>query len=309
MGRPKISIIGAGNVGATTALMIAQKGLGDVVMVDILEGMPQGKALDISQASPILGCDLEITGTNSYEGISGSDVVVIACGKPRRPGMSREDLMFENARIVGSAAEQVKRYAPDSIVIVVTNPLDVMAYHAWRITGFPPKRVVGQAGVLDSARFRYFIAKELNVSVEDVQAMVLGGHGDTMVPLPRYTTVAGIPVEELMSGERIRELVERTRRGGGEIVQLLKTASAFYAPAAAVAEMVESILLDKKRILPCSVYLSGQYGLEDIFIGVPVKLGAGGVEEIIELKLTNEELSLLHRSAEVYRERIKALGW
>ena len=207
MGRPKISIIGAGNVGATTALMIAQKSLGDVVMVDIVEGMPQGKALDMSQASPVLGYDLEISGTNSYEGISGSDVVVITCGKPRRPGMSREDLLFENARIVGSAAEQVKRYAPDSIVIVVTNPLDVMTYHTWRITGFPPNRVMGQAGVLDSARFRYFIAKELNVSVEDVQAMVLGGHGDTMVPLPRYTTVAGIPIEELMSGERIRELV------------------------------------------------------------------------------------------------------
>jgi malate dehydrogenase len=307
--RRKISIIGAGNVGATAALMIAQKELGDVVMVDIIPDMPQGKALDMAEASPIEGFDIHIRGSNSYEDTADSDVVVITSGKPRRPGMSREDLLTQNAQIVGSVASEIAKYSPNAILIVVTNPLDVMTYHAWRVTGFPHYRVMGQAGVLDTARFRYFIASELNVSVEDVSSMVLGGHGDTMVPLPRYTSVAGIPLEELMDRGTIGRLIERTRKGGGEIVGLLKTASAFYAPGAAVAQMVEAILKDKKRILPCSAYLSGQYGLEDIFIGVPVKLGFLGVEKIIELRLTDEELAQLHRSAEVYRSGIRLLGY
>ncbi len=307
--RHKISIIGAGNVGATAALMIAQRELGDVVMLDIIPDMPQGKALDMAEASPIEGFDVRIKGTNSYEEIADSDIVVITSGRPRKPGMSREDLLTQNAQIVGSVAEQVARYSPNAILIVVTNPLDIMTYHAWRVTGFPHHRVMGQAGVLDTARFRYFIASELNVSVEDVSSLVLGGHGDTMVPLPRYTSVAGIPLEELMDRETIDRLIERTRGGGGEIVGLLKTASAFYAPGAAVAQMVEAIIKDKKRIMPCSAYLSGQYGLKDIFIGVPVKLGSLGVEEIIELNLTDEELAQLHRSAEIYRSGIKLLGY
>jgi len=307
--RHKISIIGAGNVGATAALMIAQRELGDVVMLDIIPDMPQGKALDMAEASPIEGFDVRIKGTNSYEEIADSDIVVITSGRPRKPGMSREDLLTQNAQIVGSVAEQVARYSPNAILIVVTNPLDIMTYHAWRVTGFPHHRVMGQAGVLDTARFRYFIASELNVSVEDVSSLVLGGHGDTMVPLPRYTSVAGIPLEELMDRETIDRLIERTRGGGGEIVGLLKTASAFYAPGAAVAQMVEAIIKDKKRIMPCSAYLSGQYGLKDIFIGVPVKLGSLGVVEIIELNLTDEELAQLHRSAEIYRSGIKLLGY
>lgn len=307
--RPKISIIGAGNVGATAALMIAQKELGDVVMLDIIPDMPQGKALDMAEASPIEGFDAHVKGTNDYEDIADSDVVVITSGRPRKPGMSREELLTQNAQIVGSVAEQVAKYSPNAILIMVTNPLDIMTYHAWKVTGFPHHRVMGQAGVLDTARFRYFIASELNVSVEDVSSMVLGGHGDTMVPLPRYTSVAGIPLEELMDRETIDRLVERTRRGGGEIVGLLKTASAFYAPGAAVAQMVEAIIRDKKRIIPCSAYLSGEYGLEDIFIGVPVKLGSLGVEKIIELRLTDEELARLRRSAEIYRNGIRLLGY
>jgi len=307
--RHKISIIGAGNVGATAALMIAQRELGDIVMLDIIPDMPQGKALDMAEASPIEGFDVHIKGTNSYEEIADSDIVVVTSGRPRKPGMSREDLLTQNAQIVGSVAEQVARYSPNAILIVVTNPLDIMTYHAWKVTGFPHHRVMGQAGVLDTARFRYFIASELNVSVEDVSSLVLGGHGDTMVPLPRYTSVAGIPLEELMDRETIDRLIERTRGGGGEIVGLLKTASAFYAPGAAVAQMVEAIIKDKKRIMPCSAYLSGQYGLKDIFIGVPVKLGSLGVEEIIELNLTDEELAQLHRSAEIYRSGIKFLGY
>ncbi|MCD6507096.1 malate dehydrogenase [Candidatus Poribacteria bacterium] len=307
--RHKISIIGAGNVGATAALMIAQRELGDVLMLDIIPDMPQGKALDMAEASPIEGFDVRIKGTNSYEEIAGSDIVVVTSGRPRKPGMSREDLLTQNAQIVGSVAEQVARYSPNAILIVVTNPLDIMTYHAWRVTGFPHHRVMGQAGVLDTARFRYFIASELNVSVEDVSSLVLGGHGDTMVPLPRYTSVAGIPLEELMDRETIDRLIERTRGGGGEIVGLLKTASAFYAPGAAVAQMAEAIIKDKKRIMPCSAYLSGQYGLRDIFIGVPAKLGSSGVEEIIELNLTDEELAQLHRSAEIYRSGIRLLGY
>ncbi|MBM3236792.1 malate dehydrogenase [Candidatus Poribacteria bacterium] len=305
----KISIIGAGSVGATAAFIIANKELSDVVMVDIIPDMPQGKGLDMAEASPVQRYDSKITGTNDYADIVDSDVVIVTSGLPRKPGMSREDLLQKNAEIVGSVTEQIVKYAPNSIIIVVTNPLDIMTYHAWKVSGFPPNRVMGQAGILDSARFRYFIAEALNVSIEDISAMVLGGHGDTMVPLPRYTTVAGIPITELMSEETISQLSERTRNGGGEIVNLLKTGSAFYAPGAAVAQMAEAIIKDKKRILPCSAYLTGQYGINDIYIGVPVKLSADGVEEIIELRLTDSELAALQKSANIYREGISLLGY
>lgn len=305
----KISIIGAGSVGATAAFIIANKELSDVVMVDIIPDMPQGKGLDMAEASPVQRYDSQITGTNDYADIADSDVVIVTSGLPRKPGMSREDLLQKNAEIVGSVTEQIAKYAPNAIIILVTNPLDIMTYHAWKVSGFPANRVMGQAGILDSARFRYFIAEALNVSIEDISAMVLGGHGDTMVPLPRYTTVAGIPIIELMSEETISQLSERTRNGGGEIVNLLKTGSAFYAPGAAVAQMVEAIIKDKKRILPCSAYLTGQYGIKDIYIGVPVKLGADGVEEIIELWLTDSELEALQKSANIYREGISSLGY
>ena len=286
----KISIIGAGNVGATAAFIIANKELSDVVLVDIIPDMPQGKGLDMAEASPVQRYDSQITGTNDYADIADSDVVIVTSGLPRKPGMSREDLLQKNAEIVGSVTEQIVKYAPNSLIILVTNPLDIMTYHAWKVSGFPANRVVGQAGILDSARFRYFIAETLNVSIEDISAMVLGGHGDTMVPLPRYTTVAGIPITELMSEETISQLSERTRNGGGEIVNLLKTGSAFYAPGAAIAQMAEAIIKDKKRILPCSAYLTGQYGINDVYIGVPIKLGANGIEEIIELRLTDSEV-------------------
>jgi len=305
----KISIIGAGNVGATAAFIIAEKELGEVVMLDIVEGMPQGKGLDMAEASPILRYDSKTTGTNDYADIADSDIVVVTSGLPRRPGMTREDLLMANAKIVGSVTEEVAKVVPNAIIIMVTNPLDIMSYHAWKVSGFPTNQVIGQAGILDSARFRYFIAEELRVSIEDICTIVLGGHGDTMVPLPRYTTVSGIPITELMSEETIERLVERTRKGGGEIVNLLKTGSAFYAPGAAVAQMVEAIVKDKKRILPCSAYLTGQYGIEDVYVGVPVKLGASGVEGIIELCLNDSELESLHKSAEIYQEGIKLLGY
>lgn len=305
----KISIIGAGSVGATAAFIIANKELGNVVMVDIVPEMPQGKGLDMSEASPIQRYDSQITGTNDYTDIADSDIVIVTSGLPRKPGMSREDLLHKNAEIVGSVTEQIVKYAPNSIIILVTNPLDIMTYHTWKVSGFPTNRVVGQAGILDSARFRYFIAEALSVSIEDISTMVLGGHGDTMVPLPRYTTVAGIPITELMSEETISQLAERTRNGGGEIVNLLKTGSAFYAPGAAVAQMAEAIIKDKNRILPCSAYLTGQYGINDVYIGVPVKLGANGVEEIIELRLTASELAALQKSANIYREGISLLGY
>ena len=305
----KISIIGAGSVGATAAFIIANKELSDVVMVDIVPDMPQGKGLDMAEASPVQRYDSQITGTNDYADITDSDIVIVTSGLPRKPGMSREDLLHKNAEIVGSVTEQIVKYAPNSIIILVTNPLDIMTYHAWKVSGFPTNRVVGQAGILDSARFRYFIAEALGVSIEDISAMVLGGHGDTMVPLSRYTTVAGIPITELMSEEAISQLAERTRNGGGEIVNLLKTGSAFYAPGAAVAQMAEAIIKDKKRILPCSAYLTGQYGINDVYIGVPVKLGANGVEEIIELRLTDSELEALQKSANIYREGISSLGY
>jgi len=293
----KIAVIGAGNVGATAAQRAAEKELADVVLIDILEGVPQGKGLDLMEARPVEKHDAKIQGANDYEPAAGSDVVIITAGIPRKPGMSRDDLLTTNARIVKTVVKNIARVAPETILILVSNPLDAMCHVAMEASGFPRERVIGMAGVLDSARFRYFIAEELNVSVESTHAFVLGGHGDTMVPLPRYSTVAGIPITELMSPERIEALVARTRNGGAEIVALLKTGSAFYAPASSAVEMAEAILKDKKKILPCAVSLQGEYGLHDLFIGVPVKLGKGGVEEVIEIKLTEEEKAALLKSA------------
>ena len=303
----KVAVIGAGNVGASLVQRIAEAGLADVVVVDIVEGVPQGKALDLTQAAPIVGHDCRVAGTSSYAEIEGSDVVVITAGLPRKPGMSRLDLLKVNADIVGGVASEVKRRCPDAIVIVVTNPLDVMTHHAQRVTGFEPERVIGMAGVLDSARLRAFIALELEVSVNDVQAMVLGGHGDSMVPLPRFSTVSGIGIELLMSQEAIDRIVDRTRKAGTEIVALLKTGSAYYAPAAAAFQMVEAILKDRKRILPACVKCTGQYGINGIYVGVPIKLGAKGVEQIIELPLTAYELASLRKSAEEVEQAIKDL--
>jgi malate dehydrogenase len=305
--RTKISVVGAGNVGATVAQLIAYKELGDVVMVDIIEGLPQGKALDLLEAGPVEGYDSQVTGANSYEVTANSHIVVITAGIARKPGMSRSDLIATNANIVRAVTEQVVKYSPEAYLIVVSNPLDAMVHLAKHVSGFPKNRVVGQAGVLDSTRFRTFIAQELNVSVEDTQAFVLGGHGDTMVPLPRYSTVAGIPITHLMSKETIDRLVQRTRDGGGEIVNLLKSGSAFYAPGASVVQMVEAIVRDKKRILPCTAYLEGEYGLRDIYFGVPVKLGAGGVEQIIEIELTADERAALQASAKEVEDTIKQL--
>lgn len=305
--RKKITVVGAGNVGATTAHRIVDKRLGDVVMVDIIEGLPQGKALDLLEAGPIEGYDCRLVGTNDYAETAGSDLVVITAGLPRKPGMSRDDLLLKNAEIVGEVARQVAKYSPDSILIVVSNPLDAMCQLAYRVTGFPKQRVVGMAGILDSARFRTFIAMELGVSVDNTHAFVLGGHGDEMVPLPRYSTVAGIPITELMSREQIERIVQRTRQGGAEIVNLLKMGSAYYAPSAAVVEMIDAILMDRKKILPCSAYLEGEYGINGLFVGVPLKLGASGVEQIIEIKLTDEERAALHRSAAAVRELVEIL--
>jgi malate dehydrogenase len=305
--RTKISVVGAGNVGATVAQLIAYKELGDVVMVDIIEGLPQGKALDLLEAGPVEGYDGQVTGANHYEATANSHIVVITAGIARKPGMSRSDLITTNANIVRAVTEQVVKYSPEAYLIVVSNPLDAMVHLAKHVSGFPKNRVVGQAGVLDSTRFRTFIAQELNVSVEDTQAFVLGGHGDTMVPLPRYSTVAGIPITHLMPQETIDRLVQRTRDGGGEIVNLLKSGSAFYAPGAAVVQMVEAIVKDKKRVLPCTAYLEGEYGLRDIYFGVPVKLGAGGVEQIIEIELTAAERTALQASAKEVADTIQQL--
>ena len=307
MKRKKVSIIGAGFVGATTAHWMAAKELGDVVLVDILEGIPQGKALDLFQAGPIEGFDASVIGSNHYEEIKDSDAVIVTSGVPRKPGMSREDLLEINKKIIESVVNHVVEKSPETFLIMVTNPLDTMTYLALKKSGFPKKRVIGMAGILDTARFKAFIAMELGVSVEDIQALLLGGHGDEMVPLPRYTTVSGIPLSELLSREVIDRLVERTRKGGGEIVNLLKTGSAFYAPSAAAVQMTEAIFKDKKRVLPCSVYLEGEYGLKNICFGVPVKLGAGGVESIIELQLTEEEKKLLTKSAESVQKSISDL--
>ena len=299
--------MGAGNVGASCAQRIVEKGYADVVIVDIIEDMPQGKGLDLLEAGPILGCDASIMGTNSYEDTSDSDIVVITAGVARKPGMSRDDLLLTNMKIARSVTENVVRYSPDCIIIVVSNPLDAMAQLVLHVSKFPKNRVVGMAGVLDTARFRTFLAQELQLSVEDVSAYVLGGHGDTMVPLVRYTTAGGIPITELLSEETIDRIVERTRNGGVEIVRLLKEGSAYYAPSAAVSQMVEAILLDKKRILPCAAYLEGEYGIHNLFVGVPVKLGKGGVEQIIEIKLTPEEKEMLKKSAAAVKELVEVM--
>jgi len=307
----KVTVIGAGNVGATAAQRLAEKQLCDVVLVDIVEGVPQGKALDLTQAAAIEKHDSRVTGANTYDGTTQSDIVIITAGIPRKPGMSRDDLISTNAGIVGNVTKEVASRSPEAIIIVVSNPLDAMCHVAFDACGFPKERVIGMAGVLDSARFRAFIAMELNVSVENTHAFVLGGHGDTMVPLPRYSTVAGIPITELLAQERIDALVDRTRNGGAEIVGLLKTGSAFYAPASAAVEMAESILKDKKKILPCAAYLQGEYGIQDLFIGVPVKLGAKGAEEIIEITLTDAENQALQKSAAAVQELkdlLKTLG-
>jgi malate dehydrogenase len=310
--RKKVTVVGAGNVGATVAMRIAEKELADVVVVDILEGVPAGKALDLAEAAPIECHDAKITGvTNDYSLAKGSDIVIVTAGIPRKPGMSRDDLLTTNAGIMKSVITEIAPVAPDAILIIVSNPLDAMCHVAFDKSGFDKKRVIGMAGVLDSARFRAFIAMELNVSVENTHAFVLGAHGDTMVPLPRYSTVAGIPITELISAERIEAIIDRTRKGGGEIVSLLKTGSAFYAPASAATEMAEAILKDKKKILPCVTYLQGEYGIHNLFIGVPVKLGSAGVEEIVEIKLTDEENEALQRSAQAVQglvDDLKRLG-
>jgi malate dehydrogenase len=307
MKRKKISIIGAGFVGATAAHWAAEKELGDVVLVDILEGIPQGKALDLLQAGPVEGFDARITGSNGYGETKDSDVVIVTSGVPRKPGMSREDLLEINKKIIESVVLQVVERSPQAILIMVTNPLDTMTYLAFKRSGLPRQRVMGMAGILDIARFKAFIAMELGVSVEDIQALLLGGHGDEMVPLPRYTTVSGIPLSQFLPKETIDRLVDRTRKGGGEIVNLLKTGSAFYAPSAAAIQMTEAIIKDKKRILPCCIYLDGEYGLRDICFGVPVKLGANGVESIVEIQLTEEERKLVAKSAESVRKSIQEL--
>ncbi|HUV31289.1 MAG TPA: malate dehydrogenase [Acidobacteriota bacterium] len=305
----KIAVIGAGHVGATTAMYLAEANFADVVLVDIVEGMPVGKGLDLTQAGPVRGYNAMVLGTNKYQDIKGADIVIMTAGMPRKPGMSREDLLTMNADIVGSAAKNIKKHAPNSTVIVVSNPLDLMTFHMYKVTGFPKNRVFGQAGVLDSIRLRAFVAMELGVAMTDTQAMVLGGHGDTMVPLPRYTTVAGIPISELIPNDRIKAISQRTAVGGGEIVKLLKTGSAYYAPAAASVDMCRAVFNDEKKVLPASAFLTGQYGIKDIYIGVPVVLGADGVEKILELKLKKIELDSLQKSAKTYKQHLKLMGY
>src|SRR5437868_3776036 len=307
MARKKISVIGAGNVGATAAQRLADKELGDVVLVDIVEGMPQGKALDLAEAAPIEGYDSRLAGSNGYKETADSDIVIITSGLARKPGMSRDDLLRTNAGIVGSVTEQVMKYSRNPILIIVSNPLDAMCHVALKSSGLPKERVVGMAGVLDSARMRCFIAEALNVSVENVNAFVLGGHGDTMVPLPRYSTVAGIPLPDLLPKEKIDQIVSRTANGGAEIVSLLKSGS-YYAPSAAAVEMAEAILKDKKKILPCAAYLQGEYGINGLYVGVPVKLGERGVEDIIQINLTTEERAALQKSAAAVQELVTVLG-
>ncbi len=308
MSRNKVTIVGAGNVGATAAHWIASKELADVVLIDIMEGIPQGKGLDLLEAMPVEKRDCRVIGTNDYADTANSDIVVITAGIPRKPGMSRDDLLHTNHKIMQDVVGKVVKYSPNCIIIVVSNPLDAMAQAAFKMSGFSRNRVLGMAGVLDSARFRTFIAEELNVSVENVTAFVLGGHGDTMVPLPRFSTVAGIPITELIEKEKLNALVERTRNGGAEIVKYLKTGSAFYAPSASAVEMVEAILKDKKKIMPCAVYLQGEYGVNGLFVGVPCKLGSKGLEQIIEIKLTSEEQEELKRSAAAVDELVKVIG-
>jgi malate dehydrogenase len=307
--RKKVAVIGAGHVGECTAMYLAERNICDIMLVDIIEDMPKGKALDLAQAGPIRNYDASIVGSNDFADIKGSHIVVVTSGVPRKPGMTREDLITKNAEIVGSVTENIKKHAPKAMVLMVANPLDIMTFHSWKKMGNDHKFVFGQAGVLDSVRFRTFVGWELGISPNDVQAMVLGGHGDTMVPLPRYTTVAGIPITELIAPDRIEAISKRTRDGGGEIVKLLKTGSAYYAPAAATVEMVDAILTDRKRVMPCSAYLTGQYGIKDLYIGVPVILGAGGVEKVIELKLNDQELGELRKSGTIYKEMLSVLGY
>ena len=308
MARKKVTVVGAGNVGATTAQRLFERGYMDVVLVDVVEDMPQGKALDIAESGPVLGVDASIIGSNGYDESADSDVVVVTAGVARKPGMSRDDLLFTNMKIVGSVIGEVAGRSPNATLIIVSNPLDAMVQHAYSLAGFPKNRVVGMAGVLDTARFRTFLAQELDVSVKDIQAYVLGGHGDQMVPLTKYTTIGGVPIGDLLSDEALDRIIKRTQGGGGEIVALLKTGSAFYAPSAAVAEMVDAILLDQKRQLPCAALLEGEYGIDGIYMGVPVILGAGGVEKVVELDLTAEEKALLDNSANAVRELVEVMA-
>jgi malate dehydrogenase len=305
MRRFKTTIVGAGNVGSTLAQRLVEKELTDVVLIDRVTDRGEGKTLDLLQSAPILGFDTKIIGTHEYGPTEGSDIVVITAGFPRTPGMSRDDLLKSNVEVVREVTENVVKYSPEAVIIVVTNPLDVMCYTAYKVSGFPKNRVMGMAGILDTARFRTFISMELNVSVDNIHAFVLGGHGDAMVPIPRYSTVAGIPIPELLSQDRIDALIERTRNGGAEIVSLLKSGSAYYAPSAATVEMIEAIMVDQKKILPCSAFCEGEYGVNSTFVGVPCKLGTEGVEEIVDVRLSNPELSMLHRSAEQVAEQCK----
>ena len=308
MARKKVTVVGAGNVGATTAQRLFERGYMDIVLVDVVEDMPQGKALDIAESGPVLGVDASIIGSNGYDESADSDVVVVTAGIARKPGMSRDDLLFTNMKIIGSVIGEVAGRSPNATLIIVSNPLDAMVQHAYSLAGFPKNRVVGMAGVLDTARFRTFLAQELNVSVKDIQAYVLGGHGDQMVPLTKYTTIGGVPIGDLLSDEALDRIIKRTQGGGGEIVALLKTGSAFYAPSAAVAEMVDAILLDQKRQLPCAALLEGEYGIDGIYMGVPVILGAAGVEKVVELDLTSEEKTLLDKSADAVRELVEVMA-
>ncbi len=305
MGRKKITVIGAGNVGASVAAYASAQELGDVMLVDILEGIPQGKALDMFEASPVIGVDTKVIGANAYEATQGSDLIIITAGIARKPGMSRDDLLATNVKIVGEVAQKAAQFSPDAIMIIVSNPLDAMVYTAWKKSGFAPRRIIGMAGVLDTARFRSFIADEIGISVEDVHALVLGGHGDTMVPLTRYCFVGGIPVTNFMSPERLEEIVQRTRQGGAEIVGLLKTGSAYYAPAASAVQMGRSVLLDKKRLLPVAAYLDGEFGEKGVFVGVPAILGSEGVEKVVELELTREEKEAFEKSVNAVRDLVK----
>ncbi len=306
--RKKVTVIGSGNVGATIAQRLADKQMADVVLIDILEGVPQGKSLDMLEAGPIEGYDVRVTGTNNYADTAGSDVIVMTAGLARKPGMSRDDLLKANYEVVKSAVGEAAKHSPGAIIVMVTNPLDAMAQTALRVTGFPRNRVIGMAGVLDAARYRTFIAEALDVSVSNVQGFVLGGHGDTMVPVPRYTTIAGIPVTELLPADKLNAIIARTRNGGAEIGGLLKTASAYYAPSAAAVEMIDAIFSDRKKILPCTAYLEGEYGIHGLFVGVPVKLGARGIEQIIELKLTAEEQAALRKSADAVKSLTSVIG-
>jgi malate dehydrogenase len=306
--RKKVTVVGAGNVGATTAQRLFERGYMDIVLVDVVEDMPQGKALDMQESGPVLGIDATVTGANDYGPSAGSDVVVITAGIARKPGMSRDDLLLTNMKIVGEVTKQVVAQSPNATLIVVSNPLDAMVQHSYTVSKFPKNRVLGMAGVLDTARFRTFLAQELKVSVKDVQAYVLGGHGDQMVPLTQYTTVGGVSINELLSAEALERIIKRTQAGGGEIVALLKTGSAFYAPSAAIAEMVDAILLDQQRLLPCAALLEGEYGLSGIYMGVPVVLGANGVERIVELKLTDAERTMLNASADGVRELVDIMA-